>query len=136
VRRIHPASLRPGQMADPTEPNHHVLSKTDGRRLPPWAPAIPMCGVLIPAFQTGVAEPTATADLTRRYHARVTAQPTEASAPDIHTTAGKIADLLHRYDEAVHAGSDRAVEKQHARGKKTARERVAMLLDEGSCVEL
>src|SRR5690606_236836 len=37
---------------------------------------------------------------------------------------------------AVHAGSARAVEKQHARGKKTARERIDMLLDEGSFVEV
>ncbi len=59
-----------------------------------------------------------------------------ADAPDIHTTAGKIADLMHRYDEAVHAGSARAVEKQHARGKKTARERIELLLDEGSFTEL
>jgi propionyl-CoA carboxylase beta chain len=56
--------------------------------------------------------------------------------PDIHTTAGKIADFERRIDEAVHAGSARAVEKQHARGKKTARERIDMLLDEGSFVEL
>ncbi|OLT39762.1 methylmalonyl-CoA carboxyltransferase [Saccharomonospora sp. CUA-673] len=56
--------------------------------------------------------------------------------PDIHTTAGKLADLYLRYDEAVHAGSARAVERQHAKGKKTARERVDMLLDPGSFVEL
>jgi propionyl-CoA carboxylase beta chain len=55
--------------------------------------------------------------------------------PDIHTTAGKLADLRNRIDEAVHAGSARAVEKQHARGKQTARERIAMLVDEGSFVE-
>jgi propionyl-CoA carboxylase beta chain len=55
---------------------------------------------------------------------------------DPHTTAGKLADLERRYDEAVHAGSARAVEKQHARGKKTARERIAALLDEGSFIEL
>src|SRR4029450_10091774 len=55
---------------------------------------------------------------------------------DIHTTAGKIADLRHRLDEAVHAGSARAVEQQHARGKLTARERIEGLLDEGSFVEL
>jgi len=55
---------------------------------------------------------------------------------DLHSTAGKLADLERRVDEAVHAGSARAVEKQHARGKKTARERIAMLLDEGSFVEL
>jgi propionyl-CoA carboxylase beta chain len=56
--------------------------------------------------------------------------------PDIHTTAGKIADLDQRTDEAVHAGSARAVDKQHARGKKTARERIELLLDAGSFVEL
>ncbi len=55
---------------------------------------------------------------------------------DIHTTAGKLADLDHRLDEAVHAGSARAVEKQHAKGKLTARERVEQLLDDGSFVEL
>jgi len=55
---------------------------------------------------------------------------------DIHTTAGKVADLQRRLDEAIHAGSARAVEKQHARGKKTARERIEALLDEGSFVEL
>src|SRR5918911_4445134 len=55
---------------------------------------------------------------------------------DPHTTAGKLSDLHRRYDEAVHAGSARAVEKQHAKGKLTARERIEMLLDEGSFVEL
>jgi propionyl-CoA carboxylase beta chain len=53
-----------------------------------------------------------------------------------HTTAGRLADLDRRLDETVHAGSARAVEKQHARGRKTARERIALLLDEGSFVEL
>ncbi|HLU33593.1 MAG TPA: acyl-CoA carboxylase subunit beta [Natronosporangium sp.] len=56
--------------------------------------------------------------------------------PEIHTTAGKLADLERRTQEAVHAGSARAVEKQHARGKRTARERLDMLLDPGSFVEL
>ncbi len=55
---------------------------------------------------------------------------------DIHTTAGKVADLERRLDEAVHAGSEKAVEKQHAKGRKTARERIALLFDEGSFVEL
>lgn len=55
---------------------------------------------------------------------------------DMHTTAGKIADLQRRIDEATHAGSARAVEKQHAKGKLTARERIGLLLDEGSFVEL
>ncbi|MDQ6874349.1 MAG: acyl-CoA carboxylase subunit beta [Actinomycetota bacterium] len=55
--------------------------------------------------------------------------------PDIHTTAGRIADLERRADEAVHAGSERAVEGQRAKGKMTARERVEALLDAGSFVE-
>jgi propionyl-CoA carboxylase beta chain len=38
-----------------------------------------------------------------------------------HTTAGKIADLQRRRDEAIHAGSGGAVERQHAKGKMTAR---------------
>ncbi|HEY1322926.1 MAG TPA: acyl-CoA carboxylase subunit beta [Streptosporangiaceae bacterium] len=60
--------------------------------------------------------------------------PDEARGP--HTTAGKIADLQRRRDEAVHAGSERAVERQHAKGKMTARERVDKLLDPGSFTEL
>jgi propionyl-CoA carboxylase beta chain len=64
-----------------------------------------------------------------------------ASAPsgkeaDVHSTAGKLADLYGRNNEAVHAGSARAVEKQHAKGKKTARERIDALLDPGSFIEL
>ena len=55
--------------------------------------------------------------------------------PDPHTTAGKIADLERRRYEAVHAGSQSAVEKQHARGKLTARERIDLLLDPGSFTE-
>ena len=55
---------------------------------------------------------------------------------DLHTTAGKLADLDRRLDEAVHAGSAAAVEKQHAKGRQTARERIEMLFDEGSFVEL
>ena len=51
--------------------------------------------------------------------------PAEAGI-DIHTTAGKLADLKRRVGEVAHAGSERAIEKQHARGKKTARERIAV----------
>src|SRR4051794_27263064 len=55
---------------------------------------------------------------------------------DTSTTAGKLADLRRRVSEVASAGSARAVEKQHARGKKTARERLEMLLDEGSFIEM
>jgi propionyl-CoA carboxylase beta chain len=54
---------------------------------------------------------------------------------DIHTTAGKLADFERRVQEAQHAGSQRAVEKQHAAGKMTARERIEALLDPGSFTE-
>src|SRR5882724_5889441 len=57
-------------------------------------------------------------------------------APDLHTTAGKIADLGRRRHEAVHAGSAAAVDKQHSKRKLTARERIGLLLDAGSFVEL
>ncbi|MEJ3656044.1 acyl-CoA carboxylase subunit beta [Actinomycetes bacterium KLBMP 9759] len=59
-----------------------------------------------------------------------------ADEPDIHTTAGKLADLHQRIDGAVHAGSEAAVERQHAKGRQTARERIDQLLDPGSFVEL
>ncbi|MFI5906627.1 acyl-CoA carboxylase subunit beta [Dactylosporangium sp. NPDC051541] len=61
---------------------------------------------------------------------------TKQEQVDVHSTSGKLTELRRRTDEAVHAGSDRAVEKQHARGKKTARERIDLLLDPGSFVEL
>ena len=64
----------------------------------------------------------------------MSAQPDETPAP--HTTAARIAEFEHRTDEAVHAGSQRAIDKQHAKGKMTARERIAALLDDGSFVEL
>src|SRR5262249_23611534 len=49
---------------------------------------------------------------------------------------GKLDDLRQRKEEALHAGSPRAVERQHARGKLLARERVEYLLDPGSFQEL
>ena len=57
-------------------------------------------------------------------------------SPDLHTTSGKIEDLRERIDEAVHVGSDRAREKQHAKGKGTARERIEMLVDAESFTEI
>ncbi len=58
------------------------------------------------------------------------------ASPDLSTTAGKLADLKVRYHEAVTASGLSAIEKQHAKGKKTARERIEQLLDQGSFVEL
>jgi propionyl-CoA carboxylase beta chain len=56
--------------------------------------------------------------------------------PDIATTAGKLQELRDRYHEAVTAAGETAITKQHAKGKKTARERIEALLDPGSFVEL
>ena len=56
--------------------------------------------------------------------------------PDLSTTAGKIADLRARYDEAVLGAESVAQAKQHAKGKGTARERIALLVDPGSFVEI
>ncbi|MDT0323796.1 carboxyl transferase domain-containing protein, partial [Streptomyces millisiae] len=55
---------------------------------------------------------------------------------DIHTTAGKLADLKRRAEETLHPVGEAAVDKVHAKGKLTARERILALLDEGSFVEL
>ena len=48
----------------------------------------------------------------------------------------KLAQLEELRFEAIHSASEDAVEKQHARGKLTARERVEALLDPGSFREL
>ena len=60
----------------------------------------------------------------------------DAKKIDPFTTAGKLADLKQRYHEAVTASGEAAIEKQHAKGKMTARERINELLDPGSFVEL
>src|SRR5690242_12665190 len=48
----------------------------------------------------------------------------------------KLELLEERRHEAVHSASEAAVEKQHAKGKMTARERIEKLLDPGSFEEL
>jgi acetyl-CoA carboxylase carboxyltransferase component len=53
-----------------------------------------------------------------------------------HSITERLEQLSRRREEALHAGSDRAVERQHSRGKLTARERLDYLLDEGSFQEL
>ncbi|EWS80760.1 acyl-CoA carboxylase subunit beta [Brachybacterium phenoliresistens] len=51
------------------------------------------------------------------------------------TTAQRLQDLRDREQRAVTTAGEVAVRKQHDRGKKTARERIADLLDDGSFVE-
>ena len=71
---------------------------------------------------TPVTEPQTTDDLEIR--------------PELHTTAGKLADFRDRHHEATVVVAENAAEKQHKRGRKTARERIELLFDEGSFVEL
>src|SRR5690606_29846327 len=59
-----------------------------------------------------------------------------ADAPHLVGTAAKPADLDRRRAEATELPEETARTKQHARGKKSARERIEALLDEGSFVEL
>ena len=48
----------------------------------------------------------------------------------------RLEDLAQRKDDALHAGPERAVQRQHDKGKMLARERIEYLLDEGSFHEL
>ena len=48
----------------------------------------------------------------------------------------RLEELAERREQARNAGSPRAVEKHHAKGKMTARERIDYLLDDGSFQEL
>lgn len=48
----------------------------------------------------------------------------------------KIQELIEKRQEARLGGGEKAIDKQHAKGKYTARERIAQLLDEGSFEEL
>ena len=52
------------------------------------------------------------------------------------TTAEKLAWLRELGEEAAHAGTEKAMARQHERGKLLARERLDLLLDPGSFVEL
>ena len=58
----------------------------------------------------------------------------ETSYPKTHEE--KLARLRELHEQAIHAASAKAVEKQHAKGKLTARERIDKLLDPGSFEEM
>ncbi|WP_263731652.1 acyl-CoA carboxylase subunit beta [Cellulomonas sp. SG140] len=64
----------------------------------------------------------------------------QADAPDAAAeasgTAAKLADLAARQQTAIDEAERTAAEKQHARGKKTARERIEALLDPGTFTEI
>ena len=60
--------------------------------------------------------------------------PLDAVAP--HPIEERLVQLAELREQALHAGSAAAVERQHQRGKLTARERIDLLLDPGTFVEL
>ncbi|MET0628516.1 MAG: acyl-CoA carboxylase subunit beta [Acidimicrobiia bacterium] len=60
--------------------------------------------------------------------------PLAPAAP--HPIEERLSQLAELREQALHAGSPAAVERQHQRGKLTARERIDLLLDPGSFVEL
>ncbi|MDP9433919.1 MAG: acyl-CoA carboxylase subunit beta, partial [Actinomycetota bacterium] len=62
--------------------------------------------------------------------------PHPAPAVDLHTTAGKLAELRRRNELAQHPGNEAVMARRREQGKLSARERIAALLDEGSFVEL
>jgi propionyl-CoA carboxylase beta chain len=66
--------------------------------------------------------------------ARITAMQRERLGEN--TTAEKIEGLERLREAAAHPASEQAVERQRERGKLTARERIELLLDEGTFVEL
>src|SRR5918992_1607962 len=59
-----------------------------------------------------------------------------AAAPVPHPLRERVEELGKLKEAALHAGSPAAIERQHARGKLTVRERLEKLLDPGSFVEL
>jgi acetyl-CoA carboxylase carboxyltransferase component len=54
----------------------------------------------------------------------------------VHPIEERLEQLAALREQALHAGSDAAVARQHERGKLTARERIDLLLDPDSFVEL
>jgi propionyl-CoA carboxylase beta chain len=57
-------------------------------------------------------------------------------AATVESTQGKLEQLQNLRDETLHAGSEKAVERQRGQGKLLARERAEKLLDPDSFVEL
>ena len=48
----------------------------------------------------------------------------------------KLAQLIKKREEVILGGGQDKIDKHHAKGKYTARERINKILDEGSFVEL
>ena len=53
----------------------------------------------------------------------------------IEKNSDKIRDLIKRREKLILGGGQKRIDRQHAQGKYTARERINMLFDEGTFVE-
>jgi acetyl-CoA carboxylase carboxyltransferase component len=60
----------------------------------------------------------------------------ESTAGEPADAKGRVAELLELREQVQRGPSDKATEAQHAKGKLTARERIELLLDEGSFHEV
>ncbi|MCX5043847.1 ATP-grasp domain-containing protein [Aldersonia sp. NBC_00410] len=60
---------------------------------------------------------------------------TDSAQADLDTIRPDLAEILHRHDVTLDKARPDAVAKVHARGRRTARENIADLVDEGSFVE-
>src|SRR5438045_4446198 len=78
--------------------------------------------------------PSRNAGLRLAINAQIHSRAMRDKAPETH--GERLAQLDEIRHEAVHAGSDAAVAKQHEKGKYTARERIEKLVDPGSFQEL
>src|ERR671931_163078 len=67
--------------------------------------------------------------------AKTEEEPVAGQAVRALTMEERTEELRHRKTESLLGGGEQAIEKQHERGKLTARERIELLLDKGSFVE-
>jgi acetyl-CoA carboxylase carboxyltransferase component len=59
-----------------------------------------------------------------------------AAEPEARDARGRVAELRALREKALEGPSERATQAQHAKGKLTVRERIELLLDEGSFCEV
>src|SRR4051794_26256738 len=87
---------------------------------------------------------TTAGSLTRMADEEVRAEESQSEGEGSSTTVARtLTPIVDRLDQlaklkeqALHAGSEAAIERQHKRGKLTARERIDLLVDPGSFVEI
>src|SRR5262249_3866731 len=72
----------------------------------------------------------------RRVSGAASIRSTAMATTDDQSTEAKLRQLEELREEALHAGTERAVNRQREQGKLLARERLERLLDPGSFVEL